>query len=87
MLALLDFESTFVVESDANSTSIGAVLSQNRRPIAFFSKALGHKHQVLLVCEQEMIAILVAIKKWNTYLMGKHFQILTDHYNLKFLLD
>ena len=34
-----------------------------------------------------MLAILVAVRKWNTYLMGRHFQIKTDHYSLKFLLN
>ena len=33
------------------------------------------------------MAILAAVKKWNSYLMGRHFQIKTDHYSLKFLLD
>ena len=87
MLALPDFESTFVMESDANSTGIGAVLSQNMWPIAFFNKALGLKHQVLSVYEREMIAILDVVKQWNTYLMGRHLQIKIDHYSLKFLLD
>ena len=34
-----------------------------------------------------MLAISVAVKKWNVYLVGQHFHIKTDHYNLKFLLD
>ena len=51
ILALLDFESTFVVESDPSSTGIGAVLSQQGCPIAYFSKALGPKYQALSVYE------------------------------------
>ena len=87
VLALPDFTSTFVVESDASSTGIGIILSQNGRPIAYFSKALSPKHQVWSVYDKEMLAILVAVKKWNAYLVGRHFKIKTDHYNLKFLLD
>ena len=33
------------------------------------------------------MALLVAVKKWNAYLTGRHFIIKIDHYSLKFLLD
>ena len=41
ILALPDFETTFVVESDASNTGLGAILTQKVKPIAFFSKALS----------------------------------------------
>ena len=34
-----------------------------------------------------MLAILVAVKKWSSYLIGRHFKIKTEHHSLKFLLD
>ena len=34
-----------------------------------------------------MLAIFAVVKKWNSYLIGRHFQIKTDHYSLKFLLN
>ena len=87
VLALPDFNETFVVESDASHRGIGAVLTQKGRLIAYFSKALGPRHQVLSVYDKEMLAILLAVKKWNAYLLGRHFHIKTDHHSLKFLLD
>ena len=87
VLALPNFNVMFVVESDASKDGLGAVLSQGGRPVAYFSKGLAPKHQVLSVYEREMMAILAAVKKWNAYLMGRHFQIKTDHYSLKFLLE
>ena len=34
-----------------------------------------------------MLAILAAVKKWHSYLIGRHFHIKIDHYSLNFLLD
>lgn len=34
-----------------------------------------------------MFAILFAVKKWNQYLMDRHFKIRTDRQPLKFLLE
>ncbi|KAM1741967.1 hypothetical protein ACFX12_012016 [Malus domestica] len=37
--------------------------------------------------EREMLAIVHAIKKWQSYIQGKHFIIKTDHHSLKFFLQ
>ncbi|WP_286497686.1 Ty3/Gypsy family RNase HI domain-containing protein, partial [Escherichia coli] len=39
------------------------------------------------VYDQEMIAILHAIKKWHHYLYGAHFKVRSDHGVLKFFLS
>ena len=87
VLALPDFSKEFVVETDASSTRIGAVLLQQGRPIAFFSKALAAQHQGLSVYEKEMLAVVNAVQKWRPYLLGGHFIIKTDHQSLKYLMD
>ena len=87
LLALPDFSKEFTIEADASQSGIGAVLSQGGRPVAYFSKGLSPKHQLLSVYGKEMLAILVAVKKWSSYVIGRHFKIRTDHHSLKFLLD
>ena len=66
---------------------IGALLMQDGHPIAYMSKALSPKHQVLSTYEKEFLAVLLALEKWRGYLLDKHFKIKTDNFSLKYLLD
>ncbi|KAL4279050.1 hypothetical protein GQ457_03G026640 [Hibiscus cannabinus] len=87
VLALPDFNEEFNVETDTSTLGVGAVLVQKGKPLAFFSKGLGVRHQGLSIYEKEMLAALLAVKKWSSYLLGRHFKIKTDHQSLKFLTD
>lgn len=87
VLALPDFAIEFVIETDACDNSIRDVLMQTGHPLAYMSKALSIRHQQLLVYENEMMAIVVAVQKRRSYLIGKHFTIKTDHQSIKYLID
>ena len=68
VLAVLDFTSEFVLEIDACDYRIGAILMQNKHPVAYLSKALSPRNQTLSFYEKECLAILMAIEKWRPYL-------------------
>lgn len=87
VLALPDFNKIFVIESDASGAGIGAVLMQEGRPIAYASKALSPSYLSLSIYDREMLAIIHAVTKWRPYLIGRRFQIRTDHKSLKYFLE
>lgn len=87
VLALPNFSATFVVETDACATGIGAVLMQGDQPVAFLSKALGGKHQGLSIYEKQFLALIMAVEKWRPYLQRQEFLIRTDHKSLSYLTE
>ena len=87
VLGLLDFSQIFVIECDASGIGIGAVISQNNRPVAYFSEALKRSALLLSTYEKEMLAIVKSIQKWRPYLLGKPFTVRTDQRSLKYLLE
>jgi hypothetical protein len=82
VLSLPDFSQTFVVDTDACDSGVGAVLQQNGHPIAYMSKPLCAKNRGLSTYEKECLAILMAVEKWRPYLQHQEFVIRTDQKSL-----
>ena len=64
VLATPDFTKTFIVECDASSNGIGVILMQEGRPISFESLPIKGKYLQKVIYENEMLAIIHALKKW-----------------------
>lgn len=83
LLTLPDFEKAFEIECDASGVGIGAVLMQERRPIAYFSEKLNGATLNYPTYDKELYALIRALETWQHYLMPKEFVIHTDHESLK----
>ena len=87
VLALSDWSQPFTIETDASGVGLGAVLSQDGHPIAFFSQKLSPRAQGKSIYERELMAIVLSVQKWRHYLLGRRFTIVSDQKALKFLLE
>ena len=55
--------------------------------MAYYSQVLRQRARLKLAYEKELMAIVLAVTKWRSYLLGRRFVICTDQKNLKFLLE
>ena len=85
LLALPNFSKTFEIECDASGIGIGAVLMQEKRPIAYFSEKLNGAALKYPTYAKELYALVRALQTWQHYLLPKEFVIHTDHESLKHL--
>lgn len=89
ILILPDPKLPYVVTTDASGYAIGAMLGQDQgkglQPIAFLSKKMLPAEKNYPVHEQELLAIICALREWRHYLHGAKFKVITDHRSLKYL--
>lgn len=81
-LAMPNFTKQFIVKTYASGFGLGAMLMQENRPIAFYSKLLGLRAQQKSIYEKELMAIYLVIQKWKYYLLGRHYVVRTDQQEL-----
>ena len=88
-LWFIDEHGKIYLYTDASIIGIGACLMQEingiQRPILFYSQKFSDRQARWSTPDQECYAIFMSIKKFAYLLHGRHFYIMTDHANLRYL--
>ena len=82
MLAYPDFSKPFVIHTDASHYQLGAVISQDNKPIAFYSRKLNDAQTRYMTTERELLSIVETLKEYKNILLGHEIIVHTDHKNL-----
>lgn len=78
-LKYFDHKAPTLLQVDASSYGLGAVLMQDSAPVAFASKSLTKTEQNYAQIEKELYAIVFGCERFHQYLYGRHFTVETDH--------
>ena len=79
VLALPQEDVRFVVYADALRNSLGCVLMQNGRLIAYASRQLKDHENNYPTHDLELVVVVHALRILRHYLYGTQFELFTDH--------
>ena len=90
-LVLYDPQAELKVSADASSFGVGAVLFQRDgndwKPVAYASRSMSETEMRYVQIEKEALTVTWACEKFTDYILGRKFQIKTDHKPLIPLLN
>jgi hypothetical protein len=58
---------------------------QNGKVVSYASCQLKHHERNYHTHDLELVSVVHALKVWRHYLMGKHWDVFTDHKSLKYI--
>eukprot|EP00957_Ditylum_brightwellii_P196724 14989115-Ditylum_brightwellii.AAC.1 len=71
LLLYPDFSIPFEIYTDASDTQLGAIISQQGMPIAFYSRKLNSAQRNYTAMEQELLAIVETLKEFKNIQLGQ----------------
>jgi hypothetical protein len=87
IINIVDPNESFVVCTYACKEELGGVLMQNGHVNDYESKNLKEHERNYATHDLELASIVHTLKMWRHYLMGKRFELRTDHSDQKYIFE
>ena len=82
LLSYPDFKLTFIFHTATSDKKLGAVISQNNKPIYLFYRKLSKPQRNYTTTEKELLAIVECLKQFRGIIFGYEINVFSDHKNL-----
>ena len=79
VLQYYDVKKETTIECDSSEHGLGAVITQEGKPVAYASRTLTSTERNYAQIEKEALAIVFACERFEQYIMGKETTVLSDH--------
>ena len=87
ILKIADPEKDYVIWTNACKEGLGGILTQEGHVICYESIKLKEHEKNYATHDLELAAIIHVLKMWRHYLMGRKFEIRTNHHGMKYLFN
>ncbi|GFV62030.1 retrovirus-related Pol polyprotein from transposon 297 [Trichonephila clavipes] len=92
ILKQVDPKKPFIIQTDASSYALGAVLLQgespaDEQPVEYASRLLSSAEKNYSTTEREALAVVWALNKFRGYIEGAEITVTSDHQPLKWLIS
>ena len=84
LLVYPNFSKLFVIHMDASKVQLGAVISQDNKPITFNSRKLKSTQNIHTTTERELLSIVQTLKVFRNILLDQQIKVYTNHENLPY---
>ena len=82
LLEFPNFAKPFPIHRDSIKVQLGAVISQDEKPIVSYSRKFKPAQTRYTTTERELLSIVETLKEFTNVLYGQQLVIHTDHKNL-----
>jgi CMP-2-keto-3-deoxyoctulosonic acid synthetase len=84
MLTYPDFSKSFHMYTGASDTQLVAVITQDDKHIALYSRKRNSTQEIYTYGEQELLSLVEILQEFRNILLGYKIKVHTGHNNLKY---